>query len=432
MKCINCGGEIKPEYKICPYCGTNIQIVPDYSVYDEDNINIIVENVKDVETKPEVIEETKEERVKEKDRAEEIAKKRKMKITIALVLIACMILIIAGVFIKVMIDENQSNSFAYQMKQADKAMFKGDVEIAERYYLRALSLEPNNIEVRLELADLYLNEEEIDEAEMYLKEVISLDSENYDAYRMLFGIYKDAGDTDAVLELKEGVTNERILSIFANYSVDAPTLSIKGGTYKSNVKLTISAKKGIEIYYTLDGSDPKENGTRYKSTIEIKGLGMHTVKVVTKNELGVYSNVVTETYIIQYDAPADPVVTPNGGTFDKKNAYIYISVPSGCSAYYTWDRTDPTAESQKYGTPILVPAGKNMLSVIIIDDETGLSSVIYRGMFENTAEDAVEVEIPEKNDKTEDTEASGDVENSEETTDTEAKDDADVEDGKEE
>jgi hypothetical protein len=171
---------------------------------------------------------------------------------------------------------------------------------------------------------------------------------------MLFGIYKDAGDTDAVLELKEGVTNERILSIFANYSVDAPTLSIKGGTYKSNVKLTISAKKGIEIYYTLDGSDPKENGTRYKSTIEIKGLGMHTVKVVTKNELGVYSNVVTETYIIQYDAPADPVVTPNGGTFDKKNAYIYISVPSGCSAYYTWDRTDPTAESEKYITSEII------------------------------------------------------------------------------
>ena len=135
----------------------------------------------------------------------------------------------------------------------------------------------------------------------------------------------------------------------------------------------------------MDGSDPRENGTKYKSTIEIKGAGMHTLKVVTKNELGVYGDMVTETYVIKYDAPADPVVTPNGGTFDTKT-YVYISVPSGCSAYYTWDRTDPTEESEKYVSPILIPEGKNMLSVIIINDETGLASGVYRGMFEYTTE----------------------------------------------
>ena len=53
MKCINCGAEIKAEYKVCPYCGANIQIVPDYNVYDEDDINIIVENVNSIERKTE-------------------------------------------------------------------------------------------------------------------------------------------------------------------------------------------------------------------------------------------------------------------------------------------------------------------------------------------------------------------------------------------
>ena len=38
MKCINCGVEIKSDYKVCPFCGKTIQIVPDYSVYDEDDI----------------------------------------------------------------------------------------------------------------------------------------------------------------------------------------------------------------------------------------------------------------------------------------------------------------------------------------------------------------------------------------------------------
>lgn len=397
MKCINCGAEIKSEYKICPYCGTNIQIVPDYSVYDEDDINLIVENTRTVEKRPEVAKEKeqREARVLAQQKAEEAAKKRKMKITIAVVAICCMLLVIVGVVAKVFIDKNNSNSFEYQMKQADSAMFKGNIDEAEEYYLKALALESENVNVRLELADLYMKKKDVKEAEKYLKEVIDRDNKNYDAYRMLFEIYSDAEDTDAILELKEGVTDNKILSIFSNYSVDEAVLSTPGGEYKDDIKVSISAKKGVEIYYTLDGSDPRENGTKYKSMIEIKGAGMHTIKVVTKNELGVYGDIVTETYVIAYDAPADPVVTPNGGAFDKKT-YVYISVPSGCSAYYTWDRTDPTEESEKYTAPILIPEGRNMLSVIIIDDETGLSSGVFRGMYEYEATNSTEVEDEEE------------------------------------
>lgn len=393
MKCINCGSEIKAEYKICPYCGSNIQIVPDYSVYDEDDIKIIVENTRTVEKKPEMTKEQHEARILAQKKAEEANKKRKMKITIAIVTICCMLLVIVGVVAKVSIDNKNSNSFEYQMKQADSAMFKGNIDEAEKYYLRALELSKENVNVRLELADLCLKKKDTNQAEKYLLEVIAKDSLNYEAYRMLFDIYSDANDTEAILNLKEGVTDNRILSIFANYSVDTALLSMPGGKYKENMKISISAKKGIEIYYTLDGSDPRENGTKYKNAIEIKGAGMHTLKVVTKNELGIYSDLVSETYIIEYDAPADPVVTPNGGTFDTKN-YVYISVPSGCSAYYTWDRTDPTEASEKYSSPILIPEGKNMLSVIIIDNETGLSSGVYRGMFEYTVE-STEVEEEE-------------------------------------
>ncbi len=381
MKCINCGGEIKPEYKMCPFCGTTLQIVPDYSVYDEDDINIILENAKDVSKKTELTNEQRAAKAKAKQKAIEEEKQRKTKLTIAIVAIACVILIAGGIIAKILIDNNKNNSYDYQMKQADSAMFKGNINEAEKYYLKALSLEPNDVNVRLELADLYMDKNDNDEAEKYLKEVIAKDKENYDAYRMLYEIYSDAGDTEAILNLKEGVTSNKILSIFSDYSVDTPILSLSSGTFKEDIKLSISAKKGVEIYYSLDGSDPRTNGTKYKSSFEIKGAGMHTVKVVTKNELGVYSDVVTETYFIEYEAPADPVVTPNGGTFDEKT-YVYISVPSGCTAYYTWDRTDPTEESSKYVSPILIPEGRNMLAVIIIDDETGLTSGIYRGMFE--------------------------------------------------
>ncbi|MBQ3558337.1 MAG: chitobiase/beta-hexosaminidase C-terminal domain-containing protein [Agathobacter sp.] len=390
MKCINCGAEIKSEFKVCPYCGTTIQIVPDYSIYDENDINIILETAETIEKKPEVskteiTKEQREERARAREKAEELAKQRKMKLTISFIAIGCMLLIIIGVFAKVFIDNSNNNSFAHQMKLADSAMFKGDVDEAEKYYLKALALESDNVEVRLELADLYLEKNDVDKAEKYLKEVIVKDKENYDAYRMLYDIYSDAKDTDAILKLKEGVTSNKILSIFADYSVDTPILSVSSGTYNEDIKLYISAKKGLEIYYNLEGKDPIENGTLYKTALEIKEAGMHTVKVVAKNELGVYSDVVTEIYLIEYDEPEDPDVTPNGGVFTEETM-VYIKVPSGCSAYYTWDRTDPTEESDKYVSPIKIPKGRNMLSVIIIDDETGLTSGIYRGMYEYSPE----------------------------------------------
>ena len=129
MKCIKCGAEIKSEFKMCPYCGTTIQIVPDYSVYDEDNINIIVENAKQNEKKTELTKEQRESRALAKQKAaEEAAKKKKTQLTIAFVAIACMLLIIVGVVAKVVINNSNSNSFEYQMKQADSAMFKGNIK----------------------------------------------------------------------------------------------------------------------------------------------------------------------------------------------------------------------------------------------------------------------------------------------------------------
>ena len=183
---------------------------------------------------------------------------------------------------------------------------------------------------------------------------------------------------------------QKILALFKDYSVDLPTISAESGNYNEDIRVTITAKKGIEIYYSLDGTDPRYGGTKYKNTFEITGAGMHTLKVVTKNELGVYGSVVNKIYVIDYKAPDDPVVTPNGGKFTQET-YVIIKIPAGCSAYYIWDSelstNDPTEESDKYVAPILIPEGRNMLSVIIIDDETGLTSGVYRKWFEYTTED---------------------------------------------
>ena len=383
MKCINCGAEIKTEFNICPYCGKSLQMVPDYSIYDEEDINVIIEGAKELEIKKSkgLSKKEREQREKEKQKALELMKQKKTKMTIVITAVACVLLLVFGVVAKVIIDNVNENSFDYQMKIADSAMFKGDIDSAEKYYLKALSLEADNVSVRLELADLYLKKDNESEAIRLLMEAVKLEPTNTSAFGMLLDIYEDNDDLDSILALKKDVTDEKVLNLFSKYIVEAPSSNLPGGTYSDNVKLKLFAKKGFEIYYTLDGSNPKTNGTLYKNAFEIIGDGMHTLKIVAKNSLGVYSEVITETFVISYEAPADPVVTPDGGTFYAPT-YVYISVPEGCTAYYTWDRTAPTIFSSMYLSPILIPEGYNVLSVIIVDNETGLSSGIYRGMFE--------------------------------------------------
>jgi len=393
MKCINCGEEIKSEYNNCPFCGKVIQIVPDYSIYDEDDINIIIEGTKDIEsTKNKAyIQKQKEQQQIEKKKAlieAQNKKKKMMKIAAITTGILLVVLIIAA---KIVIDTNNNNSYSYQMKMGDGAFIKGDIESAEKYYLQALALEENDIRVRLDLADIYIEQSEYEKAITYLQEIIQneITSENegkiVSAYKKLINIYEIENNIEAIVSLKEDVTNKKVLKEFADYIVNVPKISLTPGTYEEAIELSFAADRGLEIYYTIDGSNPITNGTLYTSTFEIKEAGMHTVKFVAKNEKGIFSEVASETYVIKYLAPADPIVTPNGGTFDIPT-HVYITVPEGCSAYYTWDRTDPTAQSELYVSPILIPEGYNMLSVIIIDNTTGLKSGIYRGMFEYIVE----------------------------------------------
>ena len=383
MKCIKCGAEVKSEFKICPYCGEPIQMVPDYSIYDEEDINVILEETKDVKsTKNKAyMKEEKERKEIEKRKAARQAmlkKKRNFKIMIA-VAIFSVVLVISGVVL--MVNQSNASSYSYQMKQADSAMFKGDIATAEKLYLKALSLSPNDIRVRLELAELYIEKGEKNTAIKTLEEVIKLDASNTDAYKLFYRIYSKDNDLDAIQDLLKDVTNSKILDLFSEYVIDKPRFSEAGGEYTTAVKLSLNARKGLNIYYTIDESDPRDYGTEYIQPIELLEEGKHVVKAVTQNKEGFYSDVVSETFMITFAAPEEPEVNPNGGTFTSAT-YIYVTVPTGCTAYYTWDRTDPTIESSAYASPLLVPEGYNVLSVIVVDDTSGLQSNIYRGAFE--------------------------------------------------
>lgn len=75
--------------------------------------------------------------------------------------------------------------------------------------------------------------------------------------------------------------------------VQAPVLSVSGGIYVAPFTLELTAEKGAEIYYTLDGSIPDESSSKYSGGINIQSTTVINA-VAIKN--GEKSDVVMAEY----------------------------------------------------------------------------------------------------------------------------------------
>ena len=125
----------------------------------------------------------------------------------------------------------------------------------------------------------------------------------------------------------------------------------------------------------------KENGIPYpQGGIPLNHTGNFEINAVCCNEKGIYSDIVTEEYQIQFKKPDLPSVSPDGGVFSEETT-VTITQQKDCTIYYTWDSTDPTTESAVYTEPIVVPEGDYVLSVMAVNNKTGLVSDIYRVNF---------------------------------------------------
>ena len=79
-------------------------------------------------------------------------------------------------------------------------------------------------------------------------------------------------------------------------SVMAPKISLESGTYFGTQNVTLTHAEGLEIYYTRDGSDPRESGMLYENAIEVSSS--MTLKAAAKSG-DEYSDVVTAEYTIK-------------------------------------------------------------------------------------------------------------------------------------
>lgn len=428
MKCVNCGADITEGSLYCNKCGKPIQIVPDYNEFDDyldhlvgsdaddddmpnlsgqslNNYKNIDNNAnknanKNVDSNNVVSSNNLDDAdivSKQKLKAKETAasrkqqekKKQQMKIILISSVVIVAVVIILLVAIAVNVSNSHDSSLDYQLKQAEEALAKGDYSEAATYYEKALSIDPNNIDVMWKLAQIYMDENDTDAAMVLYQEIISADSKNVKAYKALIALYDKKSDYDAILALKDSASDD-VQSLFDAYTVSNPSFSENGGDYTNDLTIKLKVSGDAVIYYSFDDTDPIKNGDVYSEPIELEGEDEYTINAVAVDDRGIYSEVVTKEFNIEYENPEVPEIDPDGGTFGAQSS-ITITVPSGCDVYYTWDMSTPSAASTRYTEPIPIPEGNNVLSAIAINRTTGKCSDVYTSRFEFYLSDSDDV-----------------------------------------
>lgn len=374
MKCARCGAELKEGRVYCSVCGKEAQIVPDYSLLEDDYLRSLL-------TEEDADQSGGKKKKKKKNPKNEYQISGKMPILLVCGLL--FVFIVAGVSIKLVIDFKNANSYDYQMAMAEQSRSGSRYEDALNYYETALALHPQDPEARMGIAEVCIAQEDYDAAMVVLMDAIQANGNHLQAYQRLIEVYEAKGDFDGILALEETVRNAEIRKLFAPYHVKAPVISPVAGTYDDFMDVVIVSMEGCDIYYTTDGSTPdQKNGIRYdeESGITLDEEGEYEISAVCVNEKGICSEVKSATYEIRFEPPDPPSIWPNGGEVTEQT-FIVLHTESDCEIYYTWDGSDPTRQSARYEGPIEVPPGNNILSVRAVNTKNGLRSGVNRANF---------------------------------------------------
>lgn len=360
MKCANCGAKIKTGCVYCSVCGKEAQIVPDYNM-EEDYLKSLLQKEGNPKKTPKKSEVTEEEKKTPKK------KKKGIYIGVVVVVLIAIVAFFAGFFAV------RSQSFDGRMEKAEKSYAKKDYDKAATYARQALEKEEQSVEAHLMLGKCYYAKEDFDKAKEYLEQAFSISGSNREVCELLIAIYEEEKDYSAITKLYSRVEKDELKKLFADYIVEAPEIAPEGGEYGEYPEITLSAKDGLDIYYTLDGSSPKSDGILYEEPFSLEEEGNFKLSAVCRDQRGIYSSRAEAEYLVELNIPDLPTASPESGTYTEA-VPITIDVPENCRAYYTWNGM-PDANSTLYTGPFEMIQGNNVLSVVLVNENGQTSGV---------------------------------------------------------
>jgi hypothetical protein len=119
--------------------------------------------------------------------------------------------------------------------------------------------------------------------------------------------------------------------------------------YYSGIGITTNHVSN-DIYYTIDGSDPIENGIKYEGAVHVSSPT--TVKAIAS----VYNQRVVECCLYAYGQTANPGISSSQGNafYSRGNNVSIVCETEGAEIRYTLDGREPTVQSFLYTGPFMI------------------------------------------------------------------------------
>lgn len=335
MKCKNCGAEFADDSLICPVCGYEIQIVPDYNPLDDVltaqvkgavsetlRININQEqlekyreenkrntgrvqdsgrvyhkkvgNSQGVESRnvgaknrmtEEDLERERRARRRKAEKKRMLAKKRRQKKMMIAggILVAVIGLGVIG----------YTNSYTGRVNSGYKKLEAGEYTEAELKFEKAIQQKIKRSEAYTGLAKVYLAQGDIEKAEQLFLDAITEQEDNVELYEAAIQFYMDTNQETKIMELLDKCNDEEVVAKLEKYVSEGPKFSLSEKEIYDEVQALELTSEGEAIYYTTDGTDPTVASTKYKDPIKLVE-GENEIRAISVNAEGVPSLVVTD------------------------------------------------------------------------------------------------------------------------------------------
>ncbi len=393
MKCRYCGHEIPDGVLYCENCGKEVRIVPDYNPLDDILAQEIVGSINGEPTGLDLSDterlrrtasqrrttgrtmrgagtmtEDREARRRQAQRRKaQLRKKRRILLAVMFLILAALI---GGI---VLIYKNSYNGI---VSAGNKALERQEYSEASSAFQRAIGKNKERPEAYTGLSRVYLAQNDPDAAESVFLDAIEEQAGNSDLYGACIDFYIDTKQQMEIPGLLDEATDQ-VREALSEYIIDVPEFSLDAKeTYEEVQQLTLTAGKGLTIYYTVDGSDPDTGSTKYTEPIQLDE-GKTTVTAIAVNKNGIPSMPEAKEYVIELPIEDAPAVSPSTGQYEAATS-IEVKVPDGYEAYYTTDGSDPTTASAKYTGPVNMPEGETLFKAVLVSGDGRLSGITTR------------------------------------------------------
>lgn len=439
MICRHCGTNIPDDQVVCPKCGAEVQIVPDYNPLDDvlarevrgsvegatrqiqtDDIRRYRrEGANQSSNSTRVLSQSELDRIRQERRGGarrrtgntsadiarrntgnvrrqntedlrrekrqkrlEAAKRKRRNLLIAL--FAILALIGIGIYVA------YQNSYTGMVNKGYKAIQSRDYTASEKYFERAIVKDRSKPDAYTGYAEIYIDQDDLESAEQVFLNAIETQPSNASLYQAAIDFYMDTEQPGKISGLLNNCEDSGVLDAVSDYISAAPDFTPEEGTYEEVQEIALSSSTGGDIYYTLDGSEPTaETGTKYTEPVLLQEEGETELRAVAVNSKGIPSVTVTKTYKIEFPIEDAPAVTPSTGQYTGSEE-ITITVPEGYTAYYTTDGSTPdpsSSSTHKYSGPVEMPEDtQTIFNAILVNDKNGKSTGVTTRNYITTSE----------------------------------------------